>query len=364
MNKNKKILVPLENNSYEVTVKAGIINKIGKELLKIGIKNERKILIVSNKEISSLYGDKLLEDLQINNFEVQMFLIKAGEVHKNLETLNAIYNAAFEFGLDRNSLIIALGGGIVGDITGLAAATWLRGIEYIQIPTTLLSMVDSSVGGKTAVNHPKGKNLIGAFHQPKAVFIDPETLKTLPKREFRAGMAEVIKYGVIKDKALFEFLEKKPNQDKLKNLQNETLIEIINSSIKTKSNIVTEDEQEKGIRAILNYGHSFGHVIENLCGYGEYLHGEAISIGMKIAGKISLEKGFWSNEEFLRQENLLKSYGLPTKAPKINKKDVLEILMGDKKVLNGKMRFILPTKIGDVGIYDDIKDSLFLKYFS
>jgi len=359
-----KILVPLGKKSYEVTIEAGIRNKINEELLKIGVKNNRKILVISNKEISDLYIEEFLKPLKRNNYQVQIFLIKAGELHKNVETLIEIYNFAFEFGLDRNSLIIALGGGIVGDITGLAAATWLRGIEYIQIPTTLLSMVDSSVGGKTAVNHPKGKNLIGAFHQPKAVFIDPETLKTLPKREFNAGMAEVIKYGVIKDKELFEFLENEKNKNKLINLENECLIKIINSSIKTKSHIVSKDEQEHGIRAILNYGHSFGHVIENLCGYGEFLHGEAISIGMKIAGGIALEKGLWSNEEFIRQDNLLKSYSLPTKIPKINKKEVITILMGDKKVRDGKMRFILPKGIGEVDIYDDVLDSLFLKYFS
>ena len=363
MNKSK-ILVPLANNSYEVTIAAGVINNISEELLKIGVENNRKILVISNKEISDLYSEEFLKNLKDNNYQAQIFLIKAGESHKNLETLSEIYNFAFEFGLDRNSLIIALGGGIVGDITGLAAATWLRGIEYIQIPTTLLSMVDSSVGGKTAVNHPKGKNLIGAFHQPKAVFIDPETLKTLPKREFNAGMAEVIKYGVIKDKELFEFLENEKNKNKLINLENEYLIKIINSSIKTKSYIVSEDEKEHGIRAILNYGHSFGHVIENLCGYGEFLHGEAISIGMRIAGDIALEKGLWSKEEFIRQNNLLKSYSLPTKIPKINKNEVIRILMGDKKVRDGKMRFILPKGIGEVDIYDDIVDSLFLKYFS
>ena len=363
MNK-RKILVPLGNKSYEVTLEAGLLNNIGKELFKIGIKNNRKILVISNKEISNLYGEKLIKDLKDNNFQTKIFLIKAGEPHKSLETLSHIYNAAFDFGLDRNSLIIALGGGIVGDITGLAAATWLRGIEYIQIPTTLLSMVDSSVGGKTAVNHPKGKNLIGAFYQPKAVFIDPETLKTLPSREFKAGMAEVIKYGVIKDKELFEFLENDKHKDELLNLENKSLINIINRSIKTKSHIVSEDEQEHGVRAILNYGHSFGHVIENLCGYGEYLHGEAISIGMKIAGEIAIEKGLWSKEHSLRQDALIKSYGLPTQTPKINKKDVITILMGDKKVRDGKMRFILPVEIGKVNIYDDIEDSLFLKYFS
>ncbi len=363
MNK-RKILVPLGNKSYEVIIEEGILNNICEELLKIGISKNRKILVISNEEISSLYGEKFLNHLKKNNFKAQIFLIKAGESHKNLKTLNEIYDVAFEFGLDRNSIIIALGGGIVGDVSGFAAATWLRGIDYIQIPTTLLAMVDSSVGGKTAVNHPKGKNLIGAFHQPKAVFIDPETLKSLPKREFNAGMAEVIKYGVIRDKKLFDFLEIENNKNALINLENESLIEIINGSIKTKSHIVSQDEHELGIRAILNYGHSFGHVIENLCGYGEFLHGEAISIGMNIAGEIAIEKGLWSKEELERQQNLLESYNLPTKIPKINKEDVVKILMGDKKVRDGKMRFILPKEIGEVDIYDDVEDSLFLKFFS
>ena len=362
MNK-KKILVPLSNNSYEVILKQGIINSIGEELIRIGINNSRKILIVSNEQISKLFGEKLLNNLKKYNLSAEIFNIKAGESHKNMATLSDIYNAAFEFGLDRNSLMIALGGGIVGDVTGFASATWLRGIEYIQIPTTLLSMVDSSVGGKTAVNHPKGKNLIGAFYQPKAVFIDPETLRTLPNREFMAGMAEVIKYGVIKDKALFEYLENENNRDKILNLENESLIKIINNSIKTKACIVSEDEKENGIRAILNYGHSFGHVIENLCGYGEYLHGEAISIGMKIAGDIATEKNLWLKKDSLRQNNLIESYGLPTQTPKIKKNKVINILMGDKKVRDGKMRFILPKKIGEVDIFNDIDESQFLKYF-
>ena len=237
MNK-RKILVPLGDKSYEVTLEAGILNNISEELLKIGITKNRKILVISNEEISNLYGEKFLNNLKDNKFQAKMFLIKAGESYKNLKTLSEIYDVAFEFGLDRNSIIIALGGGIVGDVSGFAAATWLRGIEYIQIPTTLLSMVDSSVGGKTGVNHPKGKNLIGAFNQPKAVFIDPETLKSLPKREFSAGMAEVIKYGVIRDKELFEYLEIEKNKNELINLKNEYLIKIINSSIKTKSHIV------------------------------------------------------------------------------------------------------------------------------
>ncbi len=362
MNK-KKIQVSLNNNSYEVSIKEGIINSIGEELDRIGINRDRKILIISNKEISNLFGEKVINSLKKYNFRADIYNIKAGESFKNLASLSDIYNTAFEVGLDRNSLMVALGGGIVGDVTGFAAATWLRGIEYIQIPTTLLSMVDSSVGGKTAVNHPKGKNLIGAFYQPKAVFIDPETLFTLPRREFKAGMAEVIKYGIIKDKVLFEYLENDKNRDKILNLENQSLIKIINNSIQTKACIVSEDEKENGIRAILNYGHSFGHVIENLCGYGEYLHGEAISIGMKIAGDIAIDKNLWLKEDSLRQNNLIESYGLPIQTPKIKKDEVVTILMGDKKVRNGKMRFILPKKIGEVDIFNDVDESQFLKYF-
>ena len=363
MTKNK-ILVPIEKKSYEVIIEPDILNKIGQELIELGIKRTRKILIISNKEIATLYGENILGSLRSNNYVVEICIIKEGEIHKNVNTLNKIYDAAFEYKLERNSLMIALGGGIVGDITGLAAATWLRGIDYIQIPTTLLSMVDSSVGGKTAVNHPKGKNLIGSFYQPKAVYIDTNTLITLPKREFKAGMAEVIKYGIIKDKELFEFLENEANINQINNLEKKSLIKIINKSIKTKSEIVSMDEQESGIRAILNYGHTFGHVIENLCGYGEYLHGEAISIGMRIAGDIACNKGLWSLEESVRQNNLLKSYGLPIKIPRISKTEILKIVMGDKKVKDGRIRFILPKNIGEVGIFDNVGNKEFLGFFN
>ena len=363
MNENK-ILVPIEKNFYEVIIKSGLISEIGDRLVELGIKRSRKILIISNQEIANLYANKLLINLRKNKYIAEIFIIKAGETYKSIKTLCEIYDAAFEYGMERSSLMIALGGGIVGDITGFASATWLRGLDYIQIPTTLLSMVDSSVGGKTGVNHSKGKNLIGAFNQPKAVYIDLDTLKTLPSREFRAGMAEIIKYGVINDKELFEYLETKCNLTNIIKLENNSLINIIKRSVEIKSEIVSKDEQEKGIRAFLNYGHSFGHVIENLCGYGEYLHGEAISIGMRIAGEIALEKGLWREDENIRQNNLIKSYGLPIDIPNLNKSDVLRILMGDKKVQEGKMRFILPNKIGKVGIYNDIVDDNFLNYFN
>jgi len=362
--KENKILVPIEENSYEVIIKSGLLFEIGDKLKELGIKNNRKILIISNKEIANLFGNKLLNSLQKNDYSAKILIIKAGETYKNIATLNEIYDAAFEYGMERGSLMIALGGGIVGDITGFASATWLRGLDYIQIPTTLLSMVDSSVGGKTGVNHPKGKNLIGAFNQPKAVYIDTDTLKTLPPREFRAGMAEIIKYGVINDKELFEYLEEDINLKNIINLEDKSIIKIIKKSVEIKSDIVSKDEHEKGIRAFLNYGHSFGHVIENLCGYGEYLHGEAISIGMRIAGAIAFKKGMWKEDEFIRQNNLIRSYGLPIKIPLMKKSDVLRILMGDKKVQEGKMRFILPNAIGEVGIYDDILENDFIDFFN
>ncbi len=363
MNENK-ILVPIEKNSYEVSIKSGLLFEIGDRLVELGIKNTRKILIISNKEIANLFGNDLLINLKKNNYTAKIFIIKAGETYKNTITVNEIYDEAFKYGMERGSLMIALGGGIVGDITGFVSATWLRGLDYIQIPTTLLSMVDSSVGGKTGVNHPKGKNLIGAFNQPKAVFIDTNTLKTLPAREFRAGMAEIIKYGVISDKELFEYLEEKTNLENIIKLDNKSLLRIIKKSVEIKSDIVSKDEREKGIRAFLNYGHSFGHVIENLCGYGEYLHGEAISIGMRIAGEIALNRELWGEEENIRQNNLIKNYGLPIEIPKLKRSDVMRILMGDKKVQDGKLRFILPNTIGEVAIYKDILEEEFLNFFS
>ena len=361
--KENKIQVPIEKNFYEVIIKSGLLNEIGDRLVELGIKTTRKILIISNQEIANLFGESLLENLEENNYSAKIFIINAGEKYKNLDTLKEIYNAAFEYGMERGSLMIALGGGIVGDITGFASATWLRGLDYIQIPTTLLSMVDSSVGGKTGVNHPKGKNLIGAFNQPKAVFIDTDTLRTLPPREFKAGMAEIIKYGVISDKELFEYLEDENNLGDIARLEYASLVKIIRKSVEIKSNIVSQDEKERGIRAYLNYGHSFGHVIENLCGYGQYLHGEAISIGMRIAGEIALERGLWSENESIRQNNLFKNYGLPIEIPRLRRSEVVRILMGDKKVQEGKMRFILPNKIGEVGIYNDVIENEFKHYF-
>jgi 3-dehydroquinate synthase len=261
--------------------------------------------------------------------------------------------------------MVALGGGVVGDMTGFAAATWLRGINFIQIPTSLLAMVDASVGGKTGVNHPQGKNLIGAFYQPKLVLIDSSVLKTLPEREFRAGMAEVIKYGVIWDKTLFERLEDENNLHTLNNLSGMLLNEILTRSCQAKADVVCQDEREGGLRAILNYGHTIGHVIESLTHYKTFVHGEAVAIGMVAAGKIALKANLWTENEAKRQEKLLEKVGLPTKIPDyLDLEEIIANLQTDKKVKAGKVRFILPEKIGAVIITDQITSDLLREVFS
>ena len=242
-------------------------------------------------------------------------MIEAGEDRKTAATVATIHDAAFERKLERGSLIIALGGGVVGDMAGFAAATWLRGIAVVQVPTTLLGMVDAAIGGKTGVNHPGGKNLIGAFHQPRLVLIDPSTLATLPEREFRAGMAEVIKYGVIGDGALFEDLEKATAIDSAEAMGRIQLQRILERSANAKARVVAADEREGGLRAILNYGHTLGHVVETLTGYGTYLHGEAVALGMLAAGEIAVAKGLWSEQSQARQAALIAAAGLPTRLP-------------------------------------------------
>ena len=351
-----RIKVPLERCSYEIVIGGPGLKSIGEELIKAGIKQGVKILIVSNSDVFQHYGKEFIASLKSNGFKPNSLIIEAGESQKNQHSIAKIHDAALEAKLERGSLMIALGGGVVGDMTGFAAATWLRGIEVVQVPTTLLAMVDASIGGKTGVNHPGGKNLIGAFHQPKLVLIDPETLLTLPSKEFRAGMAEVIKYGVICDPDLFNLLEKADNINNLKGIDKELLNEIINRSALSKAKIVKADEREGGKRAILNYGHTFGHVIESLCGYGTWLHGEAVAMGMIAAGSLASVRGDWSLMDEKRQRELIKKTGLPTKWPKLKLQETFNSLKGDKKVKNEKVRFIIPKSIGEVDIIDNIKE--------
>ena len=357
MNKdNLHIKVSLTSNPYEIVIGKSSLESIGHELSKIGFKEGLKVLVVSNKEVSDHYGDRVIKSLIKSNYTPKLLILKAGEEQKNQSSIDLIHDAAYEARLERGSLMIALGGGVIGDMTGYAAATWLRGIHVVQIPTTLLAMVDASIGGKTGINHSKGKNLIGAFHQPKLVLIDPKTLVTLPPREFNAGMAEIIKYGVISDLKLFKLLENQDNISDLSTIDEKLLIEIIERSAKSKAEIVMKDEKESGVRAFLNYGHTFGHVIENLCGYGKWLHGEAVAMGMVAVGQLAVQRGLWKEIEAKRQKQLIEKAGLPSKWPELELEKVLSSLQGDKKVKDGKVSFVMPLKIGDVKIFNNISN--------
>ncbi|BAQ60305.1 3-dehydroquinate synthase [Geminocystis sp. NIES-3708] len=357
------ISVSLPDNSYSIYVTDEGLSSIGAKAKNLNI--GKKILVVSNPEIFNYYGDITIKSLEDAGFTVNYHLIPAGENHKTLESISHIYDSALKYRLERNSTMIALGGGVVGDMTGFAAATWLRGINFIQIPTSLLAMVDASVGGKTGVNHPQGKNLIGAFYQPKLVLIDSNVLKTLPEREFRAGMAEVIKYGVIWDKTLFERLEEENSLDSLNNLSKVLLNDILTRSCQAKADVVSKDEKESGLRAILNYGHTIGHVIESLTHYETFVHGEGVAIGMIAAGKIAVKTNLWKEEEAIRQKKLIEKTGLPTEIPDyLDLEEIIANLQTDKKVKAGKVRFILPETIGKVMITDQISSDLLRQIFS
>ena len=351
------ITVSLPQNSYEIAIASGNLSQLGAKMKQL--KLDKKVLVISNPEIFGYYGETCLQSLEEAGFEVYKHLIPSGEVNKNLQSIAQIYDVALENHLERSSTFVALGGGVIGDMTGFAAATWLRGVNFVQVPTSLLAMVDASVGGKTGVNHPQGKNLIGAFYQPKLVLIDPDVLHTLPEREFRAGMAEVIKYGVIWDAELFAQLEQAPNIDSFASIDPELLNTILLRSCQAKADVVSEDEKEMGLRAILNYGHTIGHAIESLTNYQEFVHGEAVALGMVAAGEIAIQMGLWREAAGNRQYNLIVKAGLPTQVTSpIKAKDILESIKNDKKVKSGKVRFILPTKIGSVKITDKVSSDV------
>ena len=356
------INVNLPQNSYEIAIASDSLKQLGSQMKQLKIGN--KVLIISNPEIFGHYGELCLKSLEDAGFETYTHLIPAGEKYKNIQSIQQVYDTAQANHLERSSTFVALGGGVIGDMTGFSAATWLRGVNFVQVPTSLLAIVDASVGGKTGVNHPQGKNLIGAFYQPKLVAIDPNLLKTLPPREFRAGMAEVIKYGVIwdEDLDLFTKLEHHGDLDTLNNVGNELLENIITRSCQAKAEVVSQDEKESGLRAILNYGHTIGHAVESLTHYKQFVHGEAVAIGMVAAGKIALEMGLWTQQEAARQDALIAKAGLPTDIPgKIDIDDILETIKSDKKVKAGKVRFILPTAIGKVTITDKVTPEIITK---
>jgi 3-dehydroquinate synthase len=354
------ITVALAENPYPVVIGTGALADLGMQVAAQGFKAGTKVLVVTNPVVHDHYGATALASLEAAGFDATALVIEAGEDQKTPATVGLIHDGAFARKLERGSLIVALGGGVVGDMAGFAAASWLRGIAVVQVPTTLLAMVDAAIGGKTGVNHPGGKNLIGAFHQPRLVLIDPEVLATLPVREFRAGMAEVIKYGVINDAPLFADLEAAAAKDPEAGLASMAAVgpallqTLLERSADAKARVVAADEREGGLRAILNYGHTIGHVIEALCGYGTYLHGEAVGLGMLAAGSIACAMGLWSADDLERQRRLVRAAGLPLQVPALDPAAVLDCLQGDKKVRGGKVRFVLPTAIGSVVIRDDV----------
>lgn len=356
----KTLIVPLSNNrSYPIYIGENLLQNPDIFADFVTNKNKsknKKIMIVTNTTIEKIYLNTLQNTLAKITPKENIFatILPDGENYKNWETLQKIFDNLLANFFDRKSLIIALGGGVIGDMTGFAAACFQRGVDFLQIPTTLLSQVDSSVGGKTAINHPLGKNMIGAFYQPKAVFADIKTLQTLPKREISAGLAEILKYGFINDAPFLEFFTSE-NFAKIFDNNADVLSEIIYKSCQNKADIVAKDETEssdKNLRALLNFGHTFGHAIETHFGYGTYLHGEAVAIGAMMAAEFSQNLGFITPKELAKIQTLLNQAKLPTALDKkVNANDLYKLMFHDKKVQNGTLNFVLLKNLGEAFVY-------------
>jgi 3-dehydroquinate synthase len=350
--------VALGDRSYPIFIGTNLLSQ---SHLYISHIHGAQVFIVTNETVAPICLDNLKNSLE--GLKVSYVILPDGEAHKNLSTLNEIFTALLAEKHNRTTTLIALGGGVVGDMTGFAAACYQRGVNFIQIPTTLLSMVDSSVGGKTGVNHPMGKNMIGAFYQPQAVVADIALLKTLPAREISAGLAEVVKYGLISDYEFFVWLEN--NIELLMQGNEEALSYAVFRSCKNKAEVVAQDEHEGGIRAILNFGHTFGHAIETAQGYGNWLHGEAVAAGMVMAADLSMRRGDISSVDFKRIVDLLSRANLPTKAPQdMTSEQFVELMGVDKKVLDGRLRLVLLASLGKAIITSDIDKVLLLQTFA
>ena len=342
------LTVELANRSYPIHIGRNLISNA--DLILPHLKRKH-VAIVTNTTVAPLYLNQLSHALQSAGVAVIPIILPDGEAYKNAATLNLIYDALLQNRCERSTTLIALGGGVIGDLTGYAAATYLRGVPFIQIPTTLLSQVDSSVGGKTGINHPLGKNMIGAFYQPQLVLADIDTLKTLPQREFSAGMAEVIKYGLIRDAEFFNWLE--AHIEKLMTLDEAAISEAIYRSCQNKAVVVARDEHENGERALLNLGHTFGHAIENALGYGVCLHGEAVAAGTMLAADLSKRMGWLTSGEVARMRTLFNKAQLPLDAPKLGVEKYLDLMQLDKKVADGQIRLVLQQGIGKSVITSD-----------
>lgn len=340
----KSITVDLGQRSYPIGIGSGVLANLGSLLNERGL-TTRRVAVVTDSNVASYYREPLVRGLSEAGYEPWVIVLPPGEQHKDLATLSLVYDKLIEGRIERRSALIALGGGVIGDLTGLAAATFQRGVPFIQVPTTLLAQIDASVGGKTAVNHPAGKNLIGAFYQPRLVLIDVDTLTTLPQREFVAGLAEVIKYGAILSPDLFALLEEQ--LDRLLGLEPALLTSIIKTCCQLKAQVVEADEHEADYRAILNFGHTLGHAVESATGYGRFLHGEAVAIGMAFAAKLSLQRGVCRAATRDRLVRLIKRAGLPVDIPPdIAEHHLRAAIEADKKVSAGSVKFVCLEQLG------------------
>jgi 3-dehydroquinate synthase len=345
------IEVNTAGGAYQVRLERGILDAVG-ELAGQKLPEVRRCLVISDTNVWPLYGARVLESLRGAGLEADEAIMPAGEGSKRLETVEKLCESALDFGLDRSSAVVALGGGVVGDIAGLVAALYMRGIPHVQLPTTLLAMVDSSVGGKTAVDLAGGKNIVGAFHQPSLVLADPEALNTLAGREVAAGAAEIVKAGVLGDAELFELMERSPEDVLARG--GESLMTAIRRSVELKRDVVQEDEREQGRRELLNLGHTFGHALETYHHYQELLHGEAVSIGMVLAARLASRVAGFGAEDLARIERVLVALELPVTMGDVDRGAVLELMYRDKKVRCGRLRLVLPVSLGRAQVFEDI----------
>ena len=360
---SRTVSVDLGDDSYPIRVGKGLISQIGGMITK-QIDSPSKVAIIADTKVAKLFGDQMVKGLKPVVNSPIWITVPAGDQNKSIEWFMRVQDALIEHQLDRQSVIVAFGGGVIGDLAGFVASTYMRGIRWIQVPTTLLAQVDASVGGKTAINHSRGKNLIGSFHQPKLVLIDVETLDSLPEREVRCGLVEIIKHGVIMDESLFELVEQ--NLSDLLSLKTDILIEAIAQSCRDKAWVVENDEKERNLRATLNYGHTFGHAIETLADYHQCRHGEAVAIGMNCAAQLSVNLKLLQPTDLVRQNRLLQAVGLPLNLSdlsldSISADDLLQTMHLDKKSSRGTLKLVLAQKIGQAKIHQDISDSEIMK---
>ena len=349
-----RVPVALGDRSYVIVIQPGILNQIGHVLQDAGCSG--RVGIVTNPVVNKLYGRMVHRALTQAGFSPFFIIVPDGEQAKTMKWLAKILDVLVTQHVERQDVILALGGGVTGDVAGFAASTYLRGIPFVQVPTTLVAQVDSSVGGKTGVNHPQGKNLIGAFYQPQMVVIDPRVLKTLPPRQWIAGLAEVIKYGMIADKPFFEYLEH--HVEGLRNQSDDVMPHVLRRCCEIKAEVVAGDEREAGRRRILNYGHTVGHALEAWGHYKKWIHGEAVGLGMVLEGSLAHYLGMCSKDVVERQDDLIKSVGLPSSMPKMKFLDLWQAMQHDKKVIKGDIHCVLPKRIGDVSVVPLVRESI------